>query len=59
LEGRVKAVRVLGPLATVEIECGFSLKAYLLSPHVQAMALAEGSAVIVQIPADAIHVMTE
>ena len=59
LQGRVKALRVLGPLATIEIECGFSLKAYLLSPQVAAMGLAEGSAVTVQIPADAIHVMTE
>jgi molybdate/tungstate transport system ATP-binding protein len=59
LQGRVKTLRVLGPLATIEIECGFSLKAYLLSPQVQAMALAEGSAVIVKIPADAIHVMAE
>lgn len=59
LQGRVTAVRVLGPLATVEIECGFLLKAYLLSPQVQALSLAEGSAVTVQIPAGAIHVMTE
>lgn len=58
-QGRVKALRVLGPLATVEIECGFSLKAYLLSPQVQAMGLAEGSVVVVHIPADAIHVMAE
>jgi ABC-type Fe3+/spermidine/putrescine transport system ATPase subunit len=59
LPGRIKALRVLGPLATIEIECGFSLKAYLLSPQVQAMGLSEGSAVIVQIRADAIHVMAE
>ena len=59
LPGRIKALHILGPLATIEIECGFSLKAYLLSPQVQALGLAEGSAVIAQIRADAIHVMTE
>jgi len=59
LQGRIKALRILGPLATVEVECGFSLKAYLLSPQVQAMGLAEGNAVKLQIPADAIHVMAE
>jgi len=59
LECRVKALRVLGPLATVEVECGFLLKAYLLSPQVQAMGLAEGNLVEVQIPPDAIHVMAE
>ncbi len=59
LQGRVKTLRVLGPLATVEIECGFSLKAYLLSPQVQAMGLVEGSVVVAQIPAEAIHVMAE
>lgn len=59
LHGCIRALRVLGPLATVEIECGFLLKAYLLSPQVQAMDLAEGSAVIAQIPADAIHVIAE
>ena len=59
MQGRVKGLSVLGPLATIEIDCGFLLKAYLLSPQVQAMALAEGSAVTVQIPADAIHFMAE
>jgi hypothetical protein len=59
LPGHIKVLRVVGPLATIEIECGFALKAYLLSPQVQTMGLAEGSAVVVQIPADAIHVMAE
>lgn len=59
LQGRVKALRVLGPLATVEVECGFLLKAYLLSPQVQAMALADGSAVVAQISTGAIHVVAE
>ena len=59
LQGRIKALRVLGPLATIEIDCGFSLKAYLLSPQAEAMGLAEDNAVVVQIPADAVHVMAE
>jgi molybdate/tungstate transport system ATP-binding protein len=59
LQGHVKTLHVLGPLTTVESDCGFLLKAYLLSPQVQAMGLAEGTAVVVQIPTAAIHVMAE
>jgi molybdate/tungstate transport system ATP-binding protein len=59
LQGRVKGVGILGPLATIEIDCGFSLKAYLLSPQLQSVGVEEGGTVTVHIPADAIHVMAE
>lgn len=59
LEGRVIGLRELGPLVTIQIECGFPLKAYLLVPQARAMNLCEGSAVILEIAAEAIHVMMD
>jgi molybdate/tungstate transport system ATP-binding protein len=57
LDGRVTSVRYLGPLATIEIDCGFALKGYLLAPHARAMNIDAGRLVAVEIAADAIHVM--
>jgi molybdate/tungstate transport system ATP-binding protein len=59
LDGTVTALRALGPLVTVEIDCGFVLKAYLLTPQVRAMNLAVGTAVAITIAADAVHLMAE
>ena len=59
LEGRVIGLRSLGPLVTVQIDCGFPLKAYLLVPQARAMNLGDGSPVAVEIAAEAIHVMMD
>jgi tungstate transport system ATP-binding protein len=59
LEGRVIGLRNLGPLVTVQINCGFPLKAYLLVPQAREMNLGDGSPVAVEIAADAIHVMMD
>ena len=59
LEGRVTALRSVGPLVSLAIDCGFQLRAYLLGPQAREMKLDVGSAVTVEIAADAIHVMTE
>lgn len=59
LNGRLKGLRALGPLLAVEIDCGFTLKAYLLGPQASAMNLAIGNPVSVEIMAGAIHVMAD
>jgi hypothetical protein len=53
---RVTGVRLLGVLATAEIECGFTLKACLLAREARAKNLVSGSAVELEI---AIHVMAD
>lgn len=57
LAGRVISVRNLGPLATVDIDCGFPLKAYLLAPQAGAINLEVGRPIAVEIAPDAIYVM--
>ena len=52
---RVTGVRVIGPLATVQVDCGFPLKAYVLAQQARAMELAPGRTVEVEIPAAAVH----
>jgi molybdate/tungstate transport system ATP-binding protein len=59
LQGRVIGLRNLGPLVTVQIDCGFPLKAYLLIPQARKMHLGDGSPVAVEIAAQAIHVMMD
>jgi molybdate/tungstate transport system ATP-binding protein len=59
LDGRVIALRGLGPLVTVEIDCGFPLKAYLLVPQARAMNISVGSAVVAEFAADAVQVMMD
>jgi molybdate/tungstate transport system ATP-binding protein len=57
LDGRITSVRYAGPLATVEIDCGFPLKGYLLAPQARAMNIDASWPVAVEIAADAIHIM--
>lgn len=59
LEGKVVGLGAVGPLVTVEIDCGFPLKSYALAPQLRAMALGIGDAVAVEIAPDAVHVMTD
>ena len=59
IEGRVAGLSAVGPLVTVQVDCGFPLKAYLLAPQVRAMNLGDGSGVTLEIAAQAIHMMTE
>jgi molybdate/tungstate transport system ATP-binding protein len=59
LDGQVASLRRLGPLVAVGVACGFSLNGYVLAPQVQAMDLAVGAPVAVEIAADAIHVMLD
>jgi len=59
LDGAVTALRELGPLTTIEIDCGFALKAYLLAPQARALRLGVGDGVTAHIAPTAIHVMVE
>jgi len=59
LEGRVTALRRVGPLLTLAIDCGFPLKAYLLASQFRETKLGVGSAVAAEIAPEAIHLMTE
>ena len=59
LDGAITALRELGPLTTIEIDCGFALKAYLLAPQARALRLGVGDGVTAQIAPAAIHVMVE
>jgi molybdate/tungstate transport system ATP-binding protein len=59
LQGCIASLRCTGPLATLGIDCGFPLKAYLLAPQSRVMNLGEGSAVAVEIAADDVHLMME
>jgi len=59
LDGKIVGLRALGPLVTVEIDCGFALRSYLLTPQARAMNLDIGKPVTVGIATAAIHVMTE
>ncbi|MGH7248677.1 MAG: ABC transporter ATP-binding protein, partial [Pseudomonadota bacterium] len=54
LEGRVTGLRIVGPLVTVEIDCGFPLRAYLFVRQVRAMDLSDGTLVAVEIPPEAV-----
>lgn len=58
LDGRITSVRKLRPLITVEIDCGFPLKGYLLAPT-RAIDIDAGRSVTVEIAADAILVMPD
>jgi molybdate/tungstate transport system ATP-binding protein len=55
LDGTVTGLQPQGPLVSVAIDCGFALKAYVLTP--QARVLAIGDAISVTIAPDAIHPM--
>jgi molybdate/tungstate transport system ATP-binding protein len=59
IEGRITGLRTLGPLVTIDIDCGFPIKAYLLAPQAKALDLGNGKGVTVSIAADATQVMTE
>jgi molybdate/tungstate transport system ATP-binding protein len=59
IEGRITSLRTRGPLATIDIDCGFPIKAYLLGPQARALNLGIGKGVTVSIAADAIQVMME
>jgi molybdate/tungstate transport system ATP-binding protein len=58
-DARVSGLKVMGPLATVEIECGFQLRAFLLAHQAREMRLGRGSSVDVEIAAESIHLMAE
>jgi ABC-type Fe3+/spermidine/putrescine transport system ATPase subunit len=59
LEGRVIGLRALGPLTSVELDCGFPLKSYLLARQAREMNLTLGELVAVEIAASAVHVMID
>lgn len=56
LEGRITALRSLGPLATLTVDCGFALNAYLLGRQARDLKLRIGSLVAAEIAPEAIHV---
>ncbi len=58
-DGRVTSIRNLNPLVTIEVDCGFPLKAYLLTPQVRAMNIEAGKLIAVEIATDAVHVMAK
>jgi molybdate/tungstate transport system ATP-binding protein len=59
MEGHITGLRTLGPLVTIDIDCGFPVKAYLLGPQTQALDLGIGKDVTVSIATDAIQIMME
>ncbi len=59
LQGRVVGSRTIGPLAAVQVDCGFALKAYLLAPQWQAMKLGPDAPVVAEVAPNAIHLMSE
>jgi molybdate/tungstate transport system ATP-binding protein len=59
LDGNILALHDFTPLTTIEINCGFPVKAYVLTPQARAMNLGVGDAVTVKINPDAIHLMTD
>jgi molybdate/tungstate transport system ATP-binding protein len=56
-DGRITSLRSLSPLVTVEIDCGFPLKGYLLARQARMMNIEAGGLIAVEIAADAVHVM--
>jgi len=59
LNGTIVGLRDSSPLVTAKIDCGFPLKAYLLTPQARAMNLCLGSQIAVEIMAEAVHIMTD
>jgi molybdate/tungstate transport system ATP-binding protein len=59
IEGRITGLRPLGPLVTIDIDCGFPIKAYLLGPQARTLDLGIGKGVTVSIAPDASQIMTE
>lgn len=57
LAARIVRVSPVGPLASIDLDCGFPLKAYLLTREARALALMPDQPVMVTIAPDAIHVM--
>ncbi|MGH6678974.1 MAG: TOBE domain-containing protein, partial [Bradyrhizobium sp.] len=57
LTARVTGLRILGPLAAVQIDAGLPLKAYVLAQQARDLELAPGQAIEVDIPPGAIHLM--
>ncbi len=54
---RVTGLRILGPLAAVQIDAGLPLKAYVLAQRARDMELSPGQAVEIDIRPGAIHLM--
>jgi ABC-type Fe3+/spermidine/putrescine transport system ATPase subunit len=54
---RVTAVRTIGPLVTVQIDCGFPLKAYVLPRQAHDLDLTPGRTIEAEIAAESVHVM--
>jgi molybdate/tungstate transport system ATP-binding protein len=59
LAARIMRVSSVGPLATIGLNCGFPLKAYLLTREARALDLAPEREVVAHIPAEAIHLMAD
>jgi ABC-type Fe3+/spermidine/putrescine transport system ATPase subunit len=59
LEGLVTGVDNGRPLVTISLDCGFPLKAYLLTPQLRRLNLGVGSMVAVEIASAAIHIMAD
>ncbi|HLZ06096.1 MAG TPA: ABC transporter ATP-binding protein [Bradyrhizobium sp.] len=54
---RVTEVRILGPLATVQIDCGFPLKAYVLAQQARDLELIPGRTVEAEIAPASVRLM--
>jgi molybdate transport system ATP-binding protein len=59
LAGRVRTVQVEGPLARVEMDCGFPLVAAITAQSAADMGLRTGEAVCAVVKATAIHLIPE
>jgi molybdate transport system ATP-binding protein len=56
--GRVRSVSIEGPLARVELDCGFSLVAVITAQSAGELALREGDSVCAIVKATAVHLLT-
>lgn len=57
LAGRIVAVRDLGAVSKATIDCGIPLVAHLLTRDARALSLVPGHPVVIEIAADAVHVV--
>jgi len=57
LPGRIKEIRLMGPVAHVKVDCGFLITALVTRQAVHALGLEEGSEVTAVVKATALHLI--
>lgn len=57
LDGTITGLQEEGPLVAVALDCGFSVKAYVLAPQARGLGLRIGETVTATIAPEAVHLM--